>query len=257
MSNEVWKDVVGWEGFYQVSDRGRVRSLDRYIETSRTKPYLVKGRVMKQKTSKQGYKVISFKNKDVTANPVVHRLVAIAFIPNPDNLPQVNHIDGNKSNNDFTNLEWCTAKENINHAFMLGLKPQGEDSPYAKIDELTAHKICDMLSKGIPNTEIARILGITKSTVSKIKSGKSWKSVSSSYNIPKKGKGISENIVVKICEMLSEGNTAIEVLSELQDYDQNLTLAKIYSIRKRQYYTEISKKYYWEYNSSKRGKSRD
>lgn len=109
MEEEIWKDIPGYEGLYQVSTLGKIRSLRR-------------GRVMKQVNHGRGplkYKQIQFSidGQDITIG--VHRLVALTFIPNPDNKPQIDHIDGNPSNNHVSNLRWVTAKENANNPITL------------------------------------------------------------------------------------------------------------------------------------------
>lgn len=111
---EEWKDIEGYEGVYQVSNFGNVRSCDRVIKHS-PKDYFQKGGKLKSALSKNGYPmvVLVVHNKRKTIN--VHRLVAQAFIPNPDNLPQVNHKDEDKTNNNVANLEWCTHKYNVNY----------------------------------------------------------------------------------------------------------------------------------------------
>lgn len=110
MADEKWKDVPGYEGLYQVSDFGRVKSLDR-IDTEN---HFRKGQIMKQKYLR-GYARVALRNGKHQKEYQVHRLVAIAFIPNPKNLPQVNHKDCNPGNNQVENLEWCDAKYNINY----------------------------------------------------------------------------------------------------------------------------------------------
>ncbi len=118
---EVWKDIPGYEGHYQVSNLGSVKSIERLRRTKGTGITKVCERIVKPTIDKFGYcKVCLFKNgKRKYCKP--HRLVAIAFIPNPDNKPEVNHKDGNKTNNNVSNLEWNTASENMRHAFANGL----------------------------------------------------------------------------------------------------------------------------------------
>lgn len=125
MSNniEIWKPIIGYEGLYEVSSMGRVRSLDRRISyisrTQEGKEYTTthtyKGKLMKQHNNHFGYKVIALCMDGKYRTYMVHRLVAEAFIPNPNNYPVVNHKDENKQNNCVENLEWCTQQYNINY----------------------------------------------------------------------------------------------------------------------------------------------
>lgn len=117
---EAWKDVKGFEGYYAVSSNGDVKSLDRTIQGKRCKTH-IKERVMRQHVGKDGYPSIQLFSGGKPFTLKVHRLVAQAFLDNPDNLPEVNHIDGNKQNNTVDNLEWCTRGHNIRHAFRTGL----------------------------------------------------------------------------------------------------------------------------------------
>lgn len=110
---EEWKPVVGYEGLYEVSSLGRVRSLDRYVKNNYSY-WLRKGKVLSPEKNKDGYLLVSLCCNGKRYLRTVHRLVAEAFIPNPDNLPEVNHINEDKSNNRVENLEWCTRKYNIN-----------------------------------------------------------------------------------------------------------------------------------------------
>lgn len=112
---EEWRDIKGYEGLYQVSNAGRVRSLDREV-----KGKFLKGKVLSC-YSKHTYPVVALCNAEGKKCVRVHRIVAEAFLENYYNLPEVNHIDGNKNNNCVENLEWCTRTENVNHAWRTGL----------------------------------------------------------------------------------------------------------------------------------------
>lgn len=113
--HEEWRPINGYEGWYEVSNCGRVRSLDRTIAYKDGHVHEYKGRLLKSGTDRDGYLLVSLhKNGKVKAGKV-HRLVAQAFIPNPDKLPQVNHKNENKQDNRVSNLEWCSAKYNINY----------------------------------------------------------------------------------------------------------------------------------------------
>lgn len=110
---EVWKDIAGFEGIYQVSNKGNVRSLDRDVQCVDSVRHY-KGRLMKQDKKKNGYLQVNLKRQEINKQFLVHRLVANAFLPNPGGLPSVNHKDENKENNSVDNLEWCSQAYN-NH----------------------------------------------------------------------------------------------------------------------------------------------
>lgn len=120
MIEEIWKDIEGYEGLYQVSNLGNVKSLDKYVN-GRNSKRLVKGKLLSLFDDKDGYKLVNLYNNKKIKQFRVHILVANAFIPNPNELPQVNHIDGDKSNNFVDNLEWCDCLYNIHHALSKGL----------------------------------------------------------------------------------------------------------------------------------------
>lgn len=115
---EVWKDVVGYEGIYEVSNLGRVRThKDKVTHSVKHGLRKWKQRILKQKVGKdRSYRIILWKDKK-EKTWLVHRLVALAFIPTVEGKDFINHIDGNRLNNSVENLEWCTSKENNNHAF--------------------------------------------------------------------------------------------------------------------------------------------
>lgn len=122
-SPEVWRSVPGWDDCYQVSSMGRVKSLERYVRNTSTSFRKLPERILKQDCMQDGYLGVSLSRHQVPKYVKVHRLVAAAFIPNPDNLPVVNHKDGNKHNNCVENLEWCTIAYNNEHARVTGLTP--------------------------------------------------------------------------------------------------------------------------------------
>lgn len=113
--NTEWKEIKGWNGHYEVSNTGEVRSW--YYGVKK----LDVPRIRKQKTDKYGYKAICLKSQGVKKFYTIHRLVAQAFIPNPNGYNHVNHKDGDKTNNAVWNLEWCTPKQNMLHAIAHGL----------------------------------------------------------------------------------------------------------------------------------------
>lgn len=118
---EEWKDIAGYEGFYQVSNQGRVKSLDRYVNAKLGSEMMKKGVLMKLQSSHKGYSTVILHKNCKSKTQQVHRLVAMAFIPNPLNKPQVNHIDCDKKNNRPENLEWAAQDENMAHAVRNGI----------------------------------------------------------------------------------------------------------------------------------------
>lgn len=115
MKNEIWKDVAGYEGLYQVSSEGRVKSLARVVIRNNGQKLPIKERILKPAFNGRGYLIVDLCDGGKRKHFKVHRLVCQAFHENPDNKPQVNHIDEDTTNNRASNLEWVTAKENVNH----------------------------------------------------------------------------------------------------------------------------------------------
>ena len=111
---EEWRPIVGYEGLYEVSSYGRVRSLDMYVKARYGNYRLHKGKVLSP-GEKNGYLFVNLSCNGKHNTITVHRLVAQVFLPNPDNLPEVNHKDEDKTNNNADNLEWCDRKYNINY----------------------------------------------------------------------------------------------------------------------------------------------
>lgn len=116
MNSEIWKPIKGYEGIYEISNKGRVKSLYREVRVSEYSYMVIEEHFLNGKQMKSGYIQVSLSKDGKVKQPLLHRLVAEAYIPNPHNLEAVNHKDENKQNNNVINLEWCTAKHNVNHA---------------------------------------------------------------------------------------------------------------------------------------------
>ena len=127
---EIWKDIEGFEGLYQISNLGRIKSLSKFINNnpkSKKIGFYSKEKIIKFSKSKNNYLIAPLSKKGKAYYFYVHRLVAKTFINNLNNFKQVDHIDGNKQNNCINNLEWVTPKENINRAWKKGLcKPHSK-----------------------------------------------------------------------------------------------------------------------------------
>ena len=162
---ELWKDVKGYEGQYKVSNLGNVKSL-KYLHHN--KEAIIKGGI-----KKTGYRQVilskNYKNKYVS----VHRLVAEAFIPNPLNKPQINHINGNKLDNRVGNLEWCTGSENVIHAYKTGLQipKTAENNLYSKkVNQYDMNN--NLIRKYYAVREAARVNKLNPRDISKCCQGK-------------------------------------------------------------------------------------
>lgn len=170
----MWKQVKGYEGFYEVSDCGEVRSVDRYLQYSNGIIYHHKGRILKQSILKgrgdtldrKGYCVVNLRKLGTTKVCCVHILVAQAFIPNVEDKPVVNHKDGNKRNNSVDNLEWVSFSDNNRHALRTGLRaPRGN-----RIEQYTLSGTCIMSYKS--SCEAERQTGISHLSISHCLNGR-------------------------------------------------------------------------------------
>ncbi len=173
---EIWKDVVGYEGLYQISNLGNIKSFKRNYE----------GILLNPKTDKDGYKEIGI--RDATGRRFfkrMHRLVAEAFIINPNNYKVINHKDNNPANNNVENIEWCTIEYNNKYRFINGnASNKGSKSPAASITESIAVEIYILGHSGkYTELELATKFNTTRSVVNKIRLNKNWTHVTKNIKL--------------------------------------------------------------------------
>lgn len=166
-NEEIYKDIKDYEGLYMVSNLGNVKSLDRISHNNRG-PYVREGRVLKAAIV-CGYSKVALINEQ-RKYKAVHRLVAEAFISNDDNDPQVNHIDGDKQNNELTNLEWCTSGYNHLHAYSTGLR--NSKSVSKKVKQYTENGDFVAVFESIRSA--SRETGVKPSMISRVCNGKQY-----------------------------------------------------------------------------------
>jgi len=164
---EIWKDITGYKDIYQVSNLGRVKSLSRFQSKTEI--------ILKGEIDKRGYKRVRLSKDNTTKKFQIHRLVSLAFIDNINNKPQINHIDGNPSNNNVNNLEWCTQSENQIHAFKTGLQSaSGENNTQSKLTIYDVADIKQLLEIGVFHREIAKLYGVSRRCITDINRKKTW-----------------------------------------------------------------------------------
>lgn len=175
---EEWRDVAGYEGYYQVSNHSRLRSLDRVVMWNGF-PRKQPGKIMNNRTTRDDYITLDLCKEGKPKTFPLHRLIAIAFIPNPENKPEVNHINGIKYDNRIENLEWVTKSENRLHAYKTGLLPHLDKAfSYNKgrtgvLSHSTKFCQCTATGRVMPYQEAAKELGVNQSGFCKYMNGKS------------------------------------------------------------------------------------
>lgn len=174
---EIWKDIKGYEGIYKISNHGRIMSLDKFVNHGNRGNILKRGRILKQVLTKSGYHRVSLCDGRTKINAITSIYVARAFIPNPENKPQVNHKNGIKTDNKVTNLEWCTNSENIKHAYDNGLlcppwknKFNDEHNTAKKVLQFT--KRMELIGEYAAIIIASRKFGIGSSSISAVCNGR-------------------------------------------------------------------------------------
>ena len=163
--SEVWKAIPGFEGAFGASTLGRLRSLDRIVSHNKGGTRKWKGRIMRNASGTGGYLTAGLSAWGKRRHTLVHVLIAETFVPNPQNLPEVDHKDKNRTNNTPENLAWVTRVGNV---------PRGEDSGHAKLTDGQVYEIRGMLSAGMKQKTIAEIYGLDPSAISNINRRRNW-----------------------------------------------------------------------------------
>ena len=179
---EIWKNIQGYDGYYQVSNLVRVQGLDREVYVSRGSQKLntkkVIGSIIKQKKESNGYWRLSLRKERTNKSYSIHRLVLCAFDPILST-KEVNHKDGDKNNNQLSNLEWVTRLQNIHHAIASGLTlvQQGQSSRFAKLDNKQVATIVQLLQQNKKIAVIAKEFSVGRVAIQRINTGLCWVSV--------------------------------------------------------------------------------
>jgi hypothetical protein len=174
---EIWKDVVGYEGYYQVSNFGRIKSVDRIVNHISGRKR-VKGLIMTPKNAGCGYLKVDLSKNNKYKAEYVHRLVLKHFKGEDKLKPEVNHKNGNKTDNRLDNLEWVDSSENKNHAILTGLRKiqMGQYASASKISDIDAYMIKYNLDF-IVNKKVAEIYNIDVQIVRSIRANRTWKHI--------------------------------------------------------------------------------
>lgn len=174
---EIWRDVQGYEGFYQVSNRGAVRSVDRTVRIDKK----LKGKILSQSVEKDGYFIVNLSKNGKTKHFRVHRLVAMAFIKNVNHYKEINHKDENKQNNCVENLEWCDTKYNINYGERNNLVSRALSGEKAYNHKLTNEQVEEIRktykrrSKDFNMQKLSKKYGVSLTHICKIINNQRWK----------------------------------------------------------------------------------
>lgn len=173
---EIWKDISGYEGLYQVSNHGRVKSIKRIVYRKDGKSRVQDERIVRASKNSNGYFVVSLYKGNEREMFRIHRLVAINFVDGWVDGYVVNHIDTDKSNNNSSNLQWCTSSYNNRHALVTGTK-KVEKGSLCKNSKLLPDDVLyirDRIRNGDKQSDIARDMKVSASTINSIKFNRNW-----------------------------------------------------------------------------------
>ena len=177
--NEIWKPVKGYEGIYEVSNLGRVKSLPRlkYCGHKNSKPQKVHERILTSHVDRLGYVKVRLSKNGESKTSLLHRVIAEAFIDPVEGKSEINHKDGVKANNAIENLEWSTRSENVKHAFLNKLKhpKRAEENNKSKLNWDSVNEIRDLHLGGVSQKDLSIKFGVTIASINNIINYKTWK----------------------------------------------------------------------------------
>jgi len=176
--NEIFLPVKGYEGLYEVSNYGRIKSCKRIVPHGRHGTFELKEKYLKIQKEKAGYVTCALCINGKAKRFKIHRLIALSFIPNPTNKADINHKNGIKTDNRIENLEWCTSSENQRHALNNGLKIPKYGTMHHST-KLTINEVKEIFKSGQSCMKLSKKYNICHSSIHDIKTGKTWSSVTS------------------------------------------------------------------------------
>lgn len=180
LPNECWEDIYGYEGYYRVSNLGRVKSLERSVYRKDGGLSNTKTIIKKQRLVKEGYLTVYLFDGLKYSNKLVHVLVGRHFIPNPGNKKEINHKKGIKTDNRATELEWNTTSENIKHAYSLGIMSQKGEKHAS--NKLKNNQVLEIFNSTESQPILAKRYNMSRGTISNIKVGVSWSHITGKFH---------------------------------------------------------------------------